>query len=321
MNRLINRDIRCRDRIGFLPIKHKIEFDGGAFIPLPEFDKTKRIIDNMKNQDGFIYPPTILMKRGFSPPGKTDEIEWEDIPNTERPAFLYKLPASHELFITNDPADVDFRKNDGAFLMYLAAYLFGVRLQFHDWWFDGRVPFKSTHNIYVSKQVESDFFSHSYSTWKRWKKDLRIRFTNILYVNSKVPSYEWDWERFSISYMVFDALYKCANTLFGIKALNHKVRLYKMCEHFGLSCEKNNLDKIYSLRNNLFHECCWYETRDGKSENQSDQNNVRPGRAFDVGFFQSQNLWRLNQRLIAAILEYKTEYIATLWSCMGSFEF
>jgi len=314
MQQLADKEVRCRDKIGFLPIRHKIEFDGGAFIPLPGFDEAKRIVDNWKNRDGFIYPPPIIEKQEFSPPGKPNEIEWKDIPNTERPAPLYKLPASHELLITNDAIDDDFRKSDGAFLMYLAAYLFGVRLQFHDWWFEGRVPIEKTHNIYVTKQKESDFFSRSYSIWRCWPRDLQLRFTNILYVNSKVPSYEWDWERFNISYMVFDALFYVAKKLFDVKAKTHRDRLNKMCEHFGLVSEKDNLDKIYSLRNNLFHECCWYET-------QSDTNDVRPGRVFDVGFFQSQNLWRLNQRLIPAILGYKAEYISTPWTCMGSFAF
>ena len=321
MKQLAKKDYMHRDKIGFLPIKHRIEFDGGAFIPLPEFDETERIIDNWKNRDGFIYPPTIIMKQGFSLPGEPKEIEGKDIQNTERPALLHKLPASHELSITNDPVDADFRKSDGAFLMYLASYLFGVRLQFHDWWFDGRVPIKRTHNISVNKQTESNFFSYSYYTWSQWPKDRRIRFTNILYVNSKAPSYEWDWERFFINYMVFDALYKFAEIPFDDKKPRHGERLNKMCKHFGLACEEENLKKIRNLRNNLFHECFWCETQGSKNEAQSGQSDVRPGRVYDVGFFQSQNLWRLNQRLIPAILRYDTKYISTTWSCMGSFKF
>jgi len=321
MKQLAMKDYMHRDKIGFLPIKYRIEFDGGAFIPLPKFDEGKRIIDNCKNRDGFIYPPTIVMKQGFSPPGEHKETEWKDIPNTERPALLHKLPASHELSITNDPVDVDFRKSDGAFLMYLASYLFGVRLQFHDWWFDGRVPIKRSHNISINKQTESNFFSHSYCTFRQWPKDLRIRFTNILYVNSKAPSYEWDWERFFINYMVFDALFKFAKNHVGVNATSHRERLNNICKHYGLACEEENLEKISDLRNNLIHECIWIDNNDGKREIQSDQNDVRPGRVYDVGFFQSQNLWRLNQRLIPAILGYDTKYISTTWSCMGSFKF
>ncbi len=321
MKQLAKKDYMHRDKIGFLPIKHMIEFDGGAFIPLPKFDEAERIIDNCKNRDGFIYPPTIVMKQGFSPPGEQKEIEWKDIPNTERPALLHKLPASHELSIVNYPIDDDFRKNDGAFLMYLASYLFGVRLQFQNCWFDGRVPIKRIHNISIDQQTASNFFSHSYCTWRKWPKDLRIRFTNILYVNSKAPSYEWDWERFFINYMVFDGLYKFAENNFDDKKTGHRKRLYKMCKHFGLACEKENLNKIWELRNNLFHECFWIDNKYGESEIQSDKNDIRPGRVFDVGFFQSQNLWRLNQRLIPAILGYDTKYISTTWSCMGSFKF
>lgn len=321
MKQLADKEDKHRDKIGFLPIKHKLEFEGGSFTPLPNFDEARRFIDKWKNRDGFIYPPLIETKRKLSQPNKPENIVWESIPNTERPALLYKLPASHELVIINDPIDDDFRKSDGAFLMHLASYLFGVRLQFYDWWFDSRAPTESTHIISITQQKESDFFSHSYRAWKQWPRDLRIRFTNILYVNSKVPSYEWDWEQFTISYMVFDALYELANAYFGVEEKIHKKRLYRMCEYFGLACENDNLDKISNIRNNLFHECCWYETRNSKREIQSDQKDIRLGRPFDAGFFQSQNLWRLNQRLIPAILGYKTEYIASPWWYMGPFRF
>lgn len=192
--------------------------------------------------------------------------------------------------------------------MNLAAYLFGFRVHFHDWPFDGRVPIKRTHKIGISPDRISDFFSHSYRTWKTWDKKQKKLFINILYMNSRSPSYEWDWERFTINYMVFDALYKSANILYGLKINGHKNRLYEMCKHFKLVVKNNELDQIYNLRNELFHESLWDGSQPGKTASVS-------------AFIQPDNLRRLNQRLIAAVLGYKTEYIKSTWTTFGNFSF
>jgi len=297
-----------RVKFGFLPVEHKIEFDGGSIIPLPNFDEIRSFIDKHKHKDGFLYPPLIHQRPIFDLPKHTGIMYGDPIPNTERPALLHRPYPSHELLITDKPIDDDLRKNDGAFLMYLASYLFGVRLQFHDWWIDGRIPIKSKHNIYVDSKTATELFSFSYQKWKKWPENIRIRFINILYMNSRTSLYEWDWERFISNYMVFDALHNVAVELSEVKAGGgHEKRLKKMCEHFGLAVEEGNITGIYKLRNDLFHEALW------------DKN--RPCGISDRGFYQSENLRRLNQRLILAILGYKTNYIATSWARMGTFKF
>jgi hypothetical protein len=288
-------NIDHKDQIGFLPVARTIEFDGGKFIPLSKFPDALAGVKGVQNQDGFVYPP--LAKEVKMPA----DARWEDVPNTERPALLHKLPPSHDLVINESPINGNLRANDGAFLLHLAAYLHGVRLQFHDWWFDGRVPIKSTYGIIVKPGPERDFFSHAYRTWKSWPDEARLLFTNILYMNSRSPSHEWDWERFTINYMVFDACYKLARIRCKIKANGHADRLKKMCQYFTLAVETHNLNEIYRLRNPIFHEALW----DGS----------QPCTAVsDSAFMQVDNLRRLNQRLIPALLNYSTDYIGTSWS-------
>lgn len=74
------------DFISFLPIKHPVIFDGGSLTPHDVFAENYKLIDSWKHKDGFIYPPLTREMRG------SDQKEWEEIPNTERPAFSYKLP-------------------------------------------------------------------------------------------------------------------------------------------------------------------------------------------------------------------------------------
>ena len=68
----------------------------------------------------------------------------------------------------------DFREADGAFLMHLAAYLYGYRLQFHDWWLDGRIPMKrGTHHIIIPDSIAEQFFSVAYKQWRDWDEASR----------------------------------------------------------------------------------------------------------------------------------------------------
>lgn len=115
-------------QIGFLPVARTIEFDGGKFVLLSEFPAALAWIKNVQNQDGFVYPPWIKSQKIPSADAKR-----ADVPNTERPALLHRLPPSHELVMDEPPINGNLRANDGAFLLHLAAYLHGVRLQFHDW--------------------------------------------------------------------------------------------------------------------------------------------------------------------------------------------
>jgi hypothetical protein len=237
-----------------------------------------------------------------------EQWDWEEVPRTERPAQLHRLPASHELRLEQAPIDNDFRRNDGAFLMYLAGYLYGYRLQFYDWWFDGRINMKKSHNVLVRDDKAADFFSKCYSVWKRWPRDTRGYFTNILYMNSRLELYEWDWERFMIAYMVFDACYKQAKEMGQVKSCSHANRIEKMCKRYGLYCDTSLSGKIAGLRNALFHEALW----DGGQPCSSGGL-----KSFD----HTKCLRGINHRLIPAILGYSTEYVGTHWDSFSPCRF
>ncbi len=281
-------------------------------MPLETFEQAAGWINAYRHKDGFVYPHVERTGHGSVRPGASgsslEDFDWEPEPHTERPALLHKLPASHEIVLHQAPLEGDLRANDGGFLMQLASYLFGVRLQFCDWWFDGRVPVVSTHNISPHPKSIREFFSHSLEEWRGWSEGARRLFTNVLYMNSRSPSYEWDWERFTINYMVFDALYRLANELHTVKAPDHPSRMQKMCDFFGLWVDEDRMKEIYRLRNELFHEALW----DGS----------QPGTTTGVRAFAAEgNLRRMNQRLVVALLGYKTDYIRSSWLSISTFGF
>lgn len=190
--------------------------------------------------------------------------------------------------------------------MHLLGYLFGIRLQFSDWWFDGRVPTRlwETHKITFSETAVQEFLSHSYETWNSWKDEERRLITNALYMHCRAPMYRWDWERFTIEYMVLDACWKLAKLGHGVKDEGHAKRVDSLCRKFGIPSDGKLVEEIVRLRNDLFHEALW----DGS----------QPCTGVDSdAFLQPNNLRRLNQRLIPALLGYNTPYVQTSWWSMS----
>lgn len=297
---IIERFMAYSDYFGFLNLDDKIEFDGGRLKPIVEYSKSKIWIDEYKNEDGFIYPPqveTIILN--------SRTMEKESVkPKTKRSALLHKLPASHEIILDLDSD----RDTEAGFIIHLVAYVYGTRLQFHDWWQDGRIPIKSTHKCTVTIDNIEGFLSKSYSTWRSWSEGHRKWFTNILIMHSRASSYEWDWERFTIEYMVFDGAFKLSKDLYGCSARTHKDRFNSMFDKFGMQIEDDKITEIYSLRNELFHQALW----DGGQPCTGSSSNA---------FYQQYNLSRINNRLIPALLGYNNKYVGSSWWSMATFLF
>ena len=172
-----------------------------------------------------------------------------------------------------------------------------------------RIPItrkSGTSDFALSSLTASAFLSSAYKRWKRWSASTRVQFTNVLYMNSRSPSYEWPWERFAIDYMVFDGLYKAAKDLRKVAKCFHPQRLASMCAKFGVPDNRDEFKRICRLRNELFHETLWAGGQPGKH-------------AEEAAFYSALYLRRMNLRLIASMLGYKTEYTATPWWQLQSF--
>ena len=143
--------------------------------------------------------------------------------------------------------------------------------------------------------------SRCYGTWKAWPQVVKTRVTNLLYMNSRSPCYEWAWERFMVDYMVFDGLYKAAAELDLVAAnLAHKKRLAAMCDRFGVPKDGARLAFIYDLRNGLFHEALWAEGTPGYGLSEE-------------AVYAAMHLRGMNLRVIAGLLGHDNEYVHSQW--------
>lgn len=272
------------DQFGFLPKQLDLECSGFKIYCVDNFHETLESIKKIVNRDGFIYLP----------------------------ATVHRLPSSHHIefetaIVKEKKEKKELRRGLLGFMMHIIGYIFGVRLQFHDWYFDGRIPFDSQHNISITKGKLEKFLVHAINKFTNWEKDKQISFVNILYMHNRVPSYEWDWEKFIIEYMVFDACWKFSG-LEETTNTKHGKRIGKICTEYKLYRKNDVIKKIVKLRNDLFHESLWCGEMPCIAADNDD-------------FFVSYHLRRLNQRLIPALLGYNSAYVSSDWTCRGSYSF
>lgn len=281
------------ERFGILRHQHPISFSGGMIVPVDDFDEALADVAEATHRDGYIYPPTQKTVREVY---QGDTLIEEEVPRSERPALLYPVIATHTVSVES-PLEADFKRGDGGFLVHLAAYLFGARVQFAEWLIDGRVPIEyPTHAVHVQPGRASAFFTVAYDTWRTWPFNKRRPFTTALYMHSKAPAYEWLWESFLMEYMTFDALWK----LSGLPSKGHAARIEQLCALYNLPYDANVADEMAKLRNNLVHEAIWEGDAPGFAVTQQ-------------GWQCNRRLRMLNQRVIAAQVGWTGSYVQSNW--------
>lgn len=298
-------------QFGFLDYPHEINFGFGSIVPITDFAEVK---SNLKAycRDGFLYPPT-SNKVILDP--VTNEIK-EHINNSERPAFIYQLPASHKIVHESLNKDENVIKHDFSFLILILSFLFGTRLQFDNCGVDRKIKINfysentnlySVNNYSVNIETINEFVKTSYAIWKNWEVEQRESFLGVLTMHSRLDSYDWDWEQFLIEYMVFDGIYSfCRKVNLCKKAVNHKDRFDILFSQFHLMQNDKEIAKIYDLRNNLFHESVWNQTSVGYPKPNSNTIN------------HTLNLKRINERLLTAILGYNNNFAKSSWWTIGN---
>lgn len=301
--------IAFTEKIGFLPYEKPIVFDNGQIYPTEDYKKIMSFIREQSNRDGFYYPPSVhTITQRYEVEDDKLKVKEEIVPNSSRPAHLFRLPASHYIEIT-DPACMDDPKvGDGLFLTYLVAFHFGIRLQFHDWWFDNRIPIKIDRDFHAYHSETELFINKAYENWRRSSDDGKKRLTNLLFMQARAKSYEWDWERFMVYYMVLDGCYKYLNMYCSVSSNSHKGRIKAIIDHFNMYYDDMCINQIVDLRNDLFHETLWGGGQPCASTSSH---------TWKTTF----HLSKLNSRIIHAILGHNGEYIQSSWVSRSMFAF
>ena len=291
---------RVQTDFGILTIPLTVQNEFFEISPRADFEEVKTIFEQRINRDGYFYPGQVSQ---YSSSLLHPDSEPQLVEGTTRPAHLFQLRPSHQLMVHSPVAGVGSTE-DAAFLVHLTAYLYGTRLQIEDWQFDGRIPKAfSKHHILVSVKKAGEFISSAYSHWRSLEAENRKRLTNIVFMHTRAPSYDWHWEQFLQEYIVPDALYEYARRVGIAGRVGHKNRIPELCRAFGAVCEPTDpVDEIVRMRNELFHAALWDDVSPGHS-------------ARAESYYRVFELRSLNQRLIAAAVRGNVpEYVAHPWT-------
>ena len=293
------------DYFGYLGINESYTFEGGKISISCDFDKAKQLVDELTNKDGYLYPP-ITRTINLDPLTMKEK---DVVPNTERPALLHNLPVTHSIEIADDGTIEEHRRGPSAFLINLLGFVFGYRLQFHDCWIDGRVLINGNNGLSVHHDTVEDLLSHSFGLWKSWDPESQRLITNLLFMFSRSPHYEWEWERFTIDYMVIDGIWKIDAKKKSIKKyVSHKDRINSLCETYDIPVNDSYIEEMVDLRNALLHESLC--------------DNGQPCSAGSINAFMITIFLRnLIKRLVPAVLDYQTSFIKTSWWSLGAYRF
>lgn len=291
-------------RFGFLPEPIVASFSGVHIEPLPDHEQRLGWYQKNSNIDGHIYPPLVATYKG-----NFEQKKARKIPRTTRPAAVYCLPASHILSI-NAPIEPAFPHSDFALLIHSLAFIFGTRLQFEEWKFDGRVPVESKLAASISTPVRLHFVEHVYEWWKGLPSELKVRAVSLFYAYNCSIAAEWEWDAFYQHYMVFDGLFRLHVDLTSLTTkASHKGRFAILCSAYGIPINESLVDELYKARNKLFHEAMWAGAMIGHCANERN------------AYHYPQHLARLNARLLCAITGYRNSFTASVWWAMGQFLF
>lgn len=295
-----------REKIGFIPLKLDVVFSKGRIQKLGTFDEAERYMHENSNTDGYYYPPVVARYELKGPTYEKPNFAAGPLPRSKRPAHLFKLPASHEI-VLHWPYSDDPRNNECMFLVQFLACIFGIRAHITEWWIDGRIPQKTSNDYNIYEKALPDLTDMALGTWLACKTpEQQLHLTNLLYMHNRVFSYEWDWEQFTVAYMVFDGCYRYLQRYTDFQEVSGHAKRFKLVlDEIKIPFEEKRIKNFVNLRNNLFHETLWDSKHPGTS-------------ARHDAFIASRQMKKLCTRILLFILGYRGEYLAQPWWSAGS---
>lgn len=293
-------DFKYSRKFGFLLRPTFIETGHFSVSPLDCHAEIVVEFEKHVNSDGYFYPPQVSNYE--LDPATMEPIK--KVERTTRPALVFPLPCSHLIaFNKIGPED-----SADAFVTNLLAFVYGTRLQFEGWRIDGRVPLKNSSPFSISDSTATHFICHAFESWRRQSEEVRTRLINTVYMLVRARTLEWDWDAFIHQYLVFDSIYKL-HTMLRPKPQrrsNHRERFYVLMSEYGVAKNDEMVEKIYSARNDLFHEAMWVGSTIGFEPKDIDARQYH------------RHLNRLNSRLLCRLLGYFNNFSASGWWYMGA---
>ncbi|NTU41523.1 MAG: hypothetical protein HGA78_00405 [Nitrospirales bacterium] len=107
------------DKFGALPLKESLMLTMGQIEPIPEISEAIHALRSITCTDDYVYPPIEhrLTSEGLGKP-------FQKVPQSERPALLHRLPATHTLQLNTKLDKETARFGIAGLLMHFTSFLF-----------------------------------------------------------------------------------------------------------------------------------------------------------------------------------------------------
>ena len=243
MKNNIEEVIITEDCFGFLYKPFTFTIEDIKIFPIDNYQKIeKEWIGEYKNIDNHVYPPITWQEEGdIDECGKIiakKNHERKKIPNTERPAFLHRLPRSHKIILNKEENRRKFRLGLGRFLLQCISFIFGTRLHFYDWWTFDRVPLFSTVNLIVKEKESNLFLNRAINKWNNLNDENKKRISNLIFLHtiSGAKELEKYFEKFILEYMIMDGIRRIVQDDFPKQdKISDSDKIYLLAEMYKLT--------------------------------------------------------------------------------------
>lgn len=307
-----------KDKFGFWKINKTIAVCEYNIQPLNNFSETKAELKKYQNKDGFIYPPCSNWYQFSNGVKKQITLykcqEWPNtirenslgklLPSTQRPALLHGQFPSHQISSDKHSNLQKFRRGDGNFIINFLSFLYQTRLQFHDWWWEGRINLKQKPIAIIKATRLTGIITHAFDKWRSWAHESKKLMNNAIFLLQRGKALEWHFERYISYYIAIDALWKLGKTQKYWKTnrnkINHSKRLHVMCDELKLKKDNKILSDICDTRNTLFHEGFFGGL------------NPTSAKHF-TKYEQTWSLVNLTERIIIGLLGLKPSFLSKKW--------
>jgi len=247
----------ARWEFGFLPEATSVSFNGWRIKPLEGFEETLAEWNQLSDPHGWVLPPIIeqvKIKRTLDGQ-KVESV----VPNTQRSANLWRMPASHALtYEDGDPPTQEPNKPGVPyFVVQCLGAIEGCELQLSNWWVSGKKRLKPLGFLCPVGDALSHCLSKAYDWYEAQNDHCRKVISSSLFIHSHSESYEFSWEQFLWQHTAFEGCFHLAEKVHGMKTGGRRNRFEVFAEHFGLRSAPDQFKVFSQIRNELVHRVTW----------------------------------------------------------------
>ncbi|WP_337288528.1 hypothetical protein [Candidatus Methylomirabilis sp.] len=274
-------------RFGVLPRHLQVDLPDWRIEPLPDCQETIEQWRGLGADTTWIYPPIVQWVRRPCDPGIEKTVRKQVI-ESEKEAVVWRLPPTHCLkYNGRHRLDRDDAMHGIAtFLIYLLGTIYGIELQHEAWFVTGRQR-KRENGLFISSHKATTNVLDLASRWfRKAPRKVQTAIVSALHLHNHISAYQWDWERFSWQYAVFDAAWFVAQKNGDIplhrkkKHWPHGERFHALATAFNLRRNKRQFEKWVRNRNDLIHQLTWGKTFPGHEPKVSIRGEYLPLRSF-----------------------------------------